>query len=54
MVPNANYLIQQTVTVDRNRDNWIIDDEGEGRVNFLGKEIIDSIVDEEKLTGGYY
>ena len=48
MVPNTNYLIQQIIIVDRNRDNWIIDDEGEGCVNFLSKEIIDSIVDEEK------
>ena len=38
MVPNTNYLIQQIIIVDRNRDNWIIDDEGEGCVNFLSKE----------------
>ena len=50
MVPNTNYLIQQIIIVDRNRDNWIIDDEGEGCVNFLSKEIIDSIV---KLKYGF-
>lgn len=48
MVPNTNYLIQQIIIVDRNRDNGLSMVKVKVAVNFLSKEIIDSIVDEEK------
>ncbi|ORX85662.1 hypothetical protein BCR32DRAFT_325341 [Anaeromyces robustus] len=45
MKPNTKYLIPQVLIVDTNNQNWIENDnDEEGYVNFLNKELIDSII----------
>ena len=44
MLPNTKYLIPQILIVEANQDNWITDENGEGCVNFLTKELIDLMV----------
>lgn len=48
MVPNTKYIIPQILIVDSNRENWNVDDNGEGRVDFLSRELLDSILDNEQ------
>ena len=48
MTPNTKYLIPQVLVVDSKRDDWNIDDDGTGCVNFLTREMIDSFIDLEE------
>ena len=47
MVPNTKYIIPQILIVDSERQNWNIDDEGVGCVDFLTRELLDSFLDKE-------
>lgn len=47
LVPNTKYLIRQILIVDTEKDNWNVDENGVGCVDFLSKELLDSILDEE-------
>ena len=46
--PNTEYIIPQILVVDADRENWNLDDEGEGCVDFLSKELLDSFLDKEQ------
>lgn len=48
MVPNTKYLIPQILIIDSEQDNWKIDEQGVGCVDFLSRELLDSFLDEEK------
>lgn len=48
MVPNTKYLIPQILIIDSEQDNWEIDEQGVGCVDFLSRELLDSFLDEEK------
>lgn len=45
MTPNTKYLIPQILIIDSNQDNWIIDNNGIGCVDFLSRELLDSFLD---------
>ena len=45
MEPNTKYMIPQLLIVDSDYENWNIGENGEGCVDFLSKELIDSILD---------
>lgn len=47
MVPNTMYIIPQILIVDSNRENWNVNDNGEGCVDFLSRELLDSFLDNE-------
>lgn len=47
MVQNTTYLIPQTLIIDSEHDNWVLNDEGEGCVKFLSRELLDSFLDKE-------
>lgn len=47
MVPDTKYLIKQILIVDSDQDNWNTDEDGVGCVDFLSRELLDSILDEE-------
>lgn len=51
MVPNTKYIFPQIIIVDANQDNWVMNDEYEGCVDFLSKEIIDSIIEKDNQSG---
>ncbi|MGN1134004.1 MAG: hypothetical protein ACI4RN_06065 [Oscillospiraceae bacterium] len=44
MEPDTKYIIPQLLIIDADQGNWILNDDGEGCVDFLNKDIIDSIV----------
>lgn len=48
MVPNTKYLIPQILIIDSEQDNWEIDEQGVGCVDFLSRELLDSFLDEEQ------
>lgn len=48
MVPNTKYVISQIVIVDSDRSGWVLDEDGEGCVDFLSRELIDSFLDKEE------
>ena len=45
--PNTLYLIPQILIVESKHDNWIINEDGEGCVDFLNRELLGSIIDAE-------
>ncbi len=47
MAPNTKYLILQILIIDSNQENWNMDEQGVGCVNFLSRELLDSFLDEE-------
>lgn len=47
MVPDTKYLIPQILIIDSDQSNWIKNEESEGCVDFLTREILDSFLDEE-------
>ena len=50
MTPNIKSLIPQILIVDSSRDGWNVDkdgEDGEGCVDFLSRELLDSVLDEE-------
>ena len=48
MVPNTEYIIPQILIVDADKQNWNIDNEGVGCVDFLSREMLDSFLDMEE------
>lgn len=46
-VPNTKYIIPQILIIDSDRSSWNITDQGEGCVDFLSKELLDSFLDKE-------
>ena len=48
MTPNTKYLIPQILIIDSNQDNWNMDDNGVGCVDFLSREILDSFLDKSE------
>ena len=47
MVPNTKYIIPQILIVDSEQNNWNVDENGVGCVDFLSRELLDSILDEK-------
>lgn len=47
IVPNTKYIIPQILIVDSEHNNWNIDEDGVGCVDFLSKELINSFIDKE-------
>ncbi len=47
MVPNTKYIIPQVLIVDCDQSNWVINEKGEGCVDFLSKEVLNSFLDDE-------
>lgn len=47
MVPNTEYSIPQILIVDSEQNNWNVDENGVGCVDFLSRELLDSILDEK-------
>lgn len=47
MVPDTKYIIPQILIVDSERNNWNLDEEGVGCVDFLSRELLDSFLDDE-------
>ena len=45
MTPNTEYLIPQILIIDSNQENWIMDENGIGCVDFLSRELLDSFLD---------
>lgn len=44
MVPNTQFLITQTLIIEGDIENWIINEDGTGCVDFLSKELLDSLL----------
>lgn len=47
MVQNTDCLIQQIIVVDSDLSNWNINEDGEGCVDFLSRELLDSFLDND-------
>lgn len=47
MVPDTKYIIPQILIVDSERNNWNLDEDGVGCVDFLSRELLDSFLDDE-------
>ena len=47
MVPDTKYIIPQILIVDSERNNWNLDEEEVGCVDFLSRELLDSFLDDE-------
>lgn len=45
MVPDTKYIIPQILIVDSDHENWNMDDNGVGCVNFLSRDLLDSFLD---------
>ncbi len=45
MVPDTQYIIPQILIVDSDHENWNMDDDGVGCVNFLSRDLLDSFLD---------
>ena len=48
MVPNIRYIIPQVLIVDSECENWNMNDDGEGCVDFLSRALLDSFLDNEQ------
>ncbi len=48
MVSNTKYLTPQILIIDSEHDNWNVDEDGVGCVNFLTRELLDSFLDKEE------
>lgn len=46
--PNAKSIVLQVLVVDSDQSNWNMDEHGIGCVDFLSKELLDSLLDEEE------
>ena len=46
-VPHTRYLIKQILIIDANRDDWHMDEDGVGCVDFLSREMLDSFLDDK-------
>lgn len=47
MVPDTKYIIPQILIVDSERNNWNLDEDGVGCVDFLSRELLNSFLDDE-------
>ena len=47
MEPDTKYIIPQILIIDSDRENWNIDENGEGCIDFLSKELLDSFLGDE-------
>lgn len=47
MVSDTKYIIPQILIVDSERNNWNLDEDGVGCVDFLSRELLDSFLDDE-------
>lgn len=47
MVPNTKYIIPQILIFDSDQSGWNMDEEGVGCVDFLSRELLDSILDKD-------
>lgn len=47
MVPDTKYIIPQILIVDSERNNWNLDEDGVGCVDFLSRELLDSFLDDK-------
>lgn len=45
MVPDTKYIIPQILIVDSDHENWNMDDDGVGCVDFLSRDLLDSFLD---------
>lgn len=45
MVPDTQYIIPQILIVDSDHENWNMDDDGVGCVDFLSRDLLDSFLD---------
>lgn len=45
MVPDTKYISPQILIVDSDHENWNMDDDGVGCVNFLSRDLLDSFLD---------
>ena len=45
MVPDTKYIIPQILIVDSDHENWNMDDNGVGCVDFLSRDLLDSFLD---------
>lgn len=45
MVPDTQYIIPQILIVDSDHENWNMDDNGVGCVDFLSRDLLDSFLD---------
>ncbi len=48
MIPDSRYLNPQILIVDSDQDNWIKDKHSQGCVDFLTKELLESILDQDQ------
>ena len=48
MVPDKKYIIPQILIIDSDQNNWVMDEQGVGCVDFLSRELLDSFLDEEQ------
>ena len=46
--PNTKFIVRQTLIVDSSRDNWKLDDNGNGCVDFLSREQLDLLLDSDQ------
>ena len=44
MVPDTQYIIPQAIIIDANQSNWRKDENGDGCVDFLDKELLDALL----------
>lgn len=44
---NSKYIIYKIIIIDSDQTDWILNEEGEGCVNFLSKEIITSLLNQD-------
>lgn len=49
MTPNTKYLIPQLIIIDTSENDWVINNEGIGGVDFLPKEMADQIVESGEM-----
>lgn len=54
MVPNTKYIIPQILIVDSDQSDWIVNNDGEGCVNFLTRDIIDSVTESGEMPETVY
>ena len=54
MVPNTKYIIPQILIIDTDDSNWVTNEDGEGCINFLTKELIDIYTDSNELPDEIY
>lgn len=54
MQPNTKYMIPQILIIESNQDDWIIDEDGIGGVDFLPRELADKIIDNGVIPDDIY